>query len=266
MKDPRIPGTEKRFPRFKKKGRKNSFRTVLVGQNLKIDFEKRKIKAPKLGWISFRDDRRIENLKIRSMTFSRTPTLKYYVSVLYEDLLLEMPKVKFSGEMPKIVGLDMSLTNFFVDDRGNSPEYTRLYRKYEGKISELQKKISTSKNTQFKKKLRLRLNRIHEHIQNARKDFIEKLSTELVRKNDVIVIESLSLKDIAKFKTWEERKDSKDPFNHGKSAYDLGWNKFVSRLKTKAEERGKTIIEANRWFASTKTCNMCGYVNQDLTV
>lgn len=114
--------------------------------------------------------------------------------------------------------------------------------------------------------MRLRVNRIHERIENSRKDFIEKLSTDLVRNNDVIVIESLSLADIARFRKWEERKDSSDKFNHGKSVYDLGWGMFVQRLKDKAEEYNVQIIEADKWFASSKTCNKCGYVNKRLTI
>ena len=266
LKDPKIPSSEKGFPKFKKKNAKNSFRTIQVGGNLKIDFDHRKIKAPKLGWISFHDDRKIENIKIHNMTFSRTPSLKYYVSILYEDVSPNKEKVDISREDIKIKGLDMSLTNFFVDDEGNSPQYDRNYREAEKKIVWLQEKISTTKISSLKKKLRLRLARIHEHIANKRKDFNEKLSTKLVKENDVIVIESLSLKDMAKFKKWEERKESSDKSNHGKSVNDLGWCYFVNRLKTKAEEQGKIVIEANKWFASSKTCNICGYVNKDLII
>ena len=114
--------------------------------------------------------------------------------------------------------------------------------------------------------MRLRLARLHEHVANKRRDFNEKLSTKLVKENDVIVLETLSLKDISKFRKWSERKDSKDKCNHGKSVNDLGWNYFVNRLKTKAEEQGKVVVEADKWFASTKTCNTCGYVNKDLTI
>ena len=64
----------------------------------------------------------------------------------------------------------------------------------------------------------------------------------------------------------KERKNSTDKSNHGKSTYDLGWGMFLNRLKTKAEENGKMIIEADKWFASSKTCNHCGYVNKDLTI
>lgn len=115
-----------------------------------------------------------------------------------------------------------------------------------------------------KSKLRARLNRVYEHISNIRKDFIEKLSTKLVKENDVIVIENLSLKDMSRFKKWEERKLLKDKCNHGKSMNDLGWYMFTQRLKTKANEKGKAIIEADKWFASSKTCSKCGHVNREL--
>ena len=265
-KDSRIPSSEKGFPKFKKRNSKNSYRTVCNNNNLKVDFERKKVKAPKIGWISFRDDRRIEDIKIHSMTFSRTPSLKYYVSILYEDDVINKEKVDVNSPNLKVKGLDMFLTKFFVDDEGNSPQYDRNYRTSEKKIAWLQNKISTTKSKSLKNKLRLRLARLHEHISNKRKDFIEKISTKLVKENDVIVIESLSLKDMAKFKKWEERIESKDKSNHGKSVYDLGWYTFVQRLKTKAEEQGKVVIEANKWFASSKTCNVCGYVNRDLTI
>ena len=266
LKNPKIPSSEKGFPKFKKKNEKNSFRTIQVGGNLKIDFTKKKVKAPKLGWISYHDDRKIKNIKIHSMTFSKTQSLKYYVSILYEDHTPNKEKINVNKPNLKVKGLDMSLTNFFVDDEGNSPQYDRNYRKAEKKIAWLQQKISTSNCTQLKKKLRLRLARLHEHAANKRKDFNEKLSSKLIKENDVIVVESLSMKDMAKFRKWEERKDNKDKNNHGKSVNDLGWCYFVQRLKAKAEEQGKVIIEANKWFASSKTCNICGYVNKDLIV
>lgn len=264
MKNLKIPNSEKGFPKFKKKNSKNSFRTL--GPSLKIDFVNQKIKAPKLKWIKFRDNRVIENIKIHSMTFSRTPSLKYYVSILYEDQTPAKKQVDVNSPNLKIKGLDMSLTNFFVDDKGDSPQYDRNYQKYESKLSELQSRFSKVTKTQEKKKLRLRINRLYEHIANKRKDFNEKLSVQLVRENDIIVVESLSMKDIAKFRTWSERKNSKDKSNHGKTVNDLGWYYFVNRLKTKAEEQGKIIIEANKWFASSQICNICGYQNKDLVI
>lgn len=234
VKDPKVPSSEKGFPKFKKKHSRNSFRCVLTNNNIRIDFDKKKIRAPKLGWIKFHDDRKIDDIKIHSVTFSKNPSGKFYASVLYEDKTLDKKQVDLKKKDLKVKGLDMSLTNFFVDDEGNSPQYDQNYRKAEKKIYDLQKKISSQTEKQKKKKLRLRLARVHEHIANKRKDFIEKLSAKLVKENDVIAIESLSMKDIARFRTWEARKESKDKNNHGKSVYDLGWNCFVNRLKTKA--------------------------------
>ena len=264
VKNPKIK--EKGFPNFKRKNAKNSFRVQCVNSNIKVDFRRKKVKLPKIGWITYHDPRIIEKINIHSATVSKSTIDKYYVSILYDVEIPEPKQLDLKAKGLKVKGLDMSLTNFFVDDEGTSPMYDRNYRKFEKKIQDIQRLLS-SETKKFKKtKLRKRLAKVHEHIANKRKDFIEKLSHKLVHENDVIVIETLSLKDIAKFRTWEERKNSSDKANHGKSAYDLGWSMFLNRLKTKAEENGKMIIEADKWFASSKTCNHCGYVNKDLTI
>lgn len=97
--------------------------------------------------MSFHDNRVIEDINIHSMTFSRTPSLKYYVSILYEDVVQNKDKIDLTRKDIRVKGLDMSLANFFVDDEGNSPQYDRNYRKAEKKIAWLQEKISTSRCT-----------------------------------------------------------------------------------------------------------------------
>lgn len=253
LKDPKIPSSEKGFPKFKKRNAKNSYRTPQNGGNLKINFTERKIKLPKLGWVSFRDPRVLENYKINSITVSKTTTDKFYASVQYEVDIEEPKTVDPKAKGLKVKGLDMSLTNFFVDDEGNSPLYHRNYRENEKKLSSLQSRLDKATKKCDKKKLRMRINRIQEHLANKRRDFIEKLSDSLTKENDVIVVESLSLKDIAKFR-------------YGKSVFDCAWTAFLSRLKQKAQERGKTVIQADRWFASSKTCHVCGYKNDDLSI
>ena len=253
IKDPKIPASEKGFPRFKKRNVKNSYRTPQNGNNLKINFTERKIKLPKLGWVSFRDPRVLETYKINSITVSKTTTDKFYASVQYEVDIEEPKQVDPKAKGLKVKGLDMSLTNFFVDDEGNSPLYHRNYRENEKKLSNLQSRLDKTTRKSDKKKLRMRINRIQEHLANKRKDFIEKLSDSLTKENDVIVVESLSLKDISKF-------------NYGKSVFDCAWGTFLSRLKQKAQERGKIVIQADKWFASSKTCHVCGYKNDDLSI
>ena len=253
LKDPKIPSSEKGFPKFKRKNAKNSYRTPPNSSVLKINFEERKIKLPKLGWVSFRDSRVLENYKINSITVSKTTTDKFYASVQYEVDVEEPKQVDPKAKGLKVKGLDMSLTNFFVDDEGNSPLYCKNYRENEKKLSSLQSRLDKTTRKSEKKKLRMRINRIQEHLANRRKDFIEKLSHELTRDNDVIVVECLSLKDMAKFR-------------YGKSVFDCAWGTFLSRLKQKAQERGKIIIQADKWFASSKICHVCGYKNNDLSI
>lgn len=243
----------KGFPKFKRKDDKNSFRVQNTSNNIRFDTENHKIKIPKMTWIKYRDNRDVVG-NLKNITISKTKTNKFFASLLFEvEEDTQQPQVQKTNEL-KVKGLDMSFGNFFVDNNGESPDYVRLFRKYETKLANIHKIISSSNSKVFKRRMWLRANRINEKIANKRKDFIEKLSTKLIRENDVIVLETLSLQDMSKAK------------NHGKSVYDLGWGMFVERLKQKAEEHGKQIIQASKWFASTQICNVCGCKNKELTL
>lgn len=239
------------FPKFHKKGRKDSYRAINNNNGIEVDFENSKIKLPKLGWVNFRDGNRIYIGSIKNATISRTKTGKYFVSVLYEqELALEGVELT---ESLKTKGLDMSLSNFFVDDQGNSPVYERIFRKYESRLAHYQRKCSKKKKgSNNRKKAQLRVNRVYEKITNSRKDFTHQLSAKLIRENDVIVVESLNLKAMAQC------------LNLGKSINDLGYGEFLQQLQYKALWNNKILIKADKWFASSKTCSHCGYVHKDL--
>lgn len=241
------------FPKFHKKGKKDSYREVVTSNNIDIDFEKKKVKLPKLGWTSFRDKRTEMNGKLKQATVSRTATGKYFVSLLFEQELTlkgqEIPdKLK-----TKTIGLDMSVQSFFVDSEGNSPDYEKLYRKYEERLKFLQRRVSKKKKgSKNRKKAQMRVNRVFEAISNKRKDFIHKLSTELVQNNEVIVVENLNLRAMAQ------------TLNLGKSVNDLGYGMFLQQLQHKTLWNNKILIEADKWFASSKTCSKCGFKHKDL--
>ena len=159
--------------------------------------------------------------------------------------------VKTRGD--KVIGLDMSLQNFYVDSLGNTPQYVRQYRKYESKLAFLQKSLSRKpKGSNNRRKQRVKVARLYEKIINYRKDFVEKQSLNLVQEYDVIVVENLSLQGMSQ------------SLNLGKSVMDTGYSLFVKRLQDKAEELGKEIVLADKWFASSKTCHTCGYINKSL--
>ena len=246
-------GAKVGFPKFKKKRIGSSYRTMMTNNNIAIDFENHKVKLPKVGYVNFKDIRKEIEGTIKSATVSRSSTGKYFVSLLIEQEL-ELQGVRLDSiNESQVIGLDMSLEKLFVDDNGNSPAYERLYRKYEPLLKKAQRKMSKKKkgSKSWYKALH-KVNLIHERITNKRKDFTHKLSTELVRNNDAIVVEHLSLKGMSQ------------ALNLGKSVMDLGYSEFVRQLSYKSLWNNKTFIQADKWFASSKTCSVCGYKNKDL--
>ena len=240
------------FPKFKKKKNGGSYTTYATTVKL---INSKHIKIPKFGVVRFKQNK---NLKLEdnicSVTIKKTPTGKYFCSVLFEKEIPEVKKVDLS-ENSKIIGLDMSLTKFFVDNNGNSPAYQKIYKKHEKKLKRLQHFESRKKKDSIrKKKLRKSINLINEKITNKRKDFSHKLSTELVKNYDVIVVESLNLTSISQ------------GLKLGKSVMDLGYHQFINQLKYKCDWYGKHLVEADKWFASSKICNKCGYKYNDLAL
>ena len=154
-----------------------------------------------------------------------------------------------------VKGLDMSMEKFYVDNNGDSPDYIRRYREAQNHLAYLQRQVSKKqKGSVNRKKAQLKLNRCYEKIANSRKDFIEKLSTKLLNENDVIVIESLNMQSLAQ------------SLHLGKSVNDLAWGMFVNRLQQKSEVTNKLVIKADKFFASSQICHVCGYKNKDLTL
>ena len=241
------------FPKFKKKKLASSYRTRLY-DNSSMDFKNRKICFFKLGEVYYRDSRYASKGIPKSVTISRTSTGKYFASILFEQQIEEVKKVNVE-QLPKakVIGLDMSLDKFFVDDKGNSPVYERLYRKNEKKLKRLNRWLARKqKGSKNRKKQIRKLSLVHEQISNKRNDFTQKLSTQLVKEKDVIVVENLSLQGMSQ------------GLKLGKSIHDLGYSNFINQLKYKCDWYGKILIEADKWFASSKTCSKCGFIYKNL--
>lgn len=240
------------FPQFKKKKNGGSYTTSFINNNIRFDYENFKIKLPSLKWVKFKDNR-ISKDQIKQATISKTPTGKYYCSILFEREIEEVQKIELN-ENSKVIGLDMSLSNFFVDSNGNFPLFSKRYRKSEKKLKRLNHMISRKEKSNRRKKLRKSINRINEKIQNQRTDFCHKLSIQLVKDNDVIVVESLNLKAMSQC------------LHLGKSVMDLGYSQFINQLQYKCDWYGKHLVQADKWFASSKICHNCGFKYQDLTL
>lgn len=237
------------YPKFKKKGGPNSYRCKM---NCAINYEDKTIKILKAGSIKFRHGSIKDwylTAKVKSITISKTATGKYYASVLFGGNNSSCRQV----DTNKVIGLDCSLDKFYVDNLGNSPAYQRIYRQNESKLSKLQRscnrKVLGSSN---RKKVGFRVAKLNEKIKHKRLDFIEKLSLDLVKENDVIVVENLSLSGMKK------------ALNLGKSIADLGYSMFINKLQYKSTWNNKMLIKAHKYFSSSKTCSCCGYLNRDL--
>ena len=238
------------FPKFKNKGKKDSYSTNNQKGTVAIDGSF--IKLPKIGHIKANIHRSINGL-IKSATVSKAPTGKYYVSVLVETIAKPFPKTNSN------IGIDLGLTDFIVLSDGTKVANPKFLSKLQNKLARAQKimskralvakkdnrKLCDSKNYQ---KQKLKVAKIHEKISNTRKDFLHKQSFNIVKNHDIIVIEDLNVSGMLK--------------NHklAKAISDSSWSAFTTMLTYKADWYGKQLVKVDRWFPSSKTCSGCGHV------
>jgi len=232
------------FPRFKSKKSRNSF---TVPQHVKN--EENKIYFPKFNdGIKMIMEREIKG-KIKKATLSKTPTGKYFVSILTEKEYT--PSVKTGNS----VGIDLGIKDFLVLSNGTKIKNHRFLKHYERLLSKNQKHLSRKiKGSNHYEKKRVKVSKIHEKITNSRMDLIHKTTLNLVNQFDKIYLEDLNVKGMMK--------------NHklAKSIGDVSWGKFIDILTYKAEWNDKEIVHIDRFFPSSKTCSKCGYINSSLTL
>ena len=237
-----------KFPNFKSKHSKNSF---TVPQNTSISGGRVFIPKFKEG-IMCCVHREIVG-KIGKVTISKTPSGKYFVSVFTEEEYIT--PLEKTG---KSIGVDVGLKNLLVTSEGEIFKNNRYTRRYECKLAKAQQHLSRKKKgSRGFENQRLKVARLHEKISNSRADYLHKCSISLVRRYDTICIEDLNVKGMTK--------------NHrlSKSITDASWGNFVSMLTYKAEWNDKKVVKVDRYFPSSQTCNVCGYVNKqtkDLSV
>ena len=235
-----------KFPKFKKKKDKNSYRNGMMQKEIqKLIPDKNHIRIPKAGLVEFREDYDFAKLnitKICNITIERSKTNKYYCSICVD---VDIPEYEHTGD---VIGIDLGIKDLVIDSNGNKYSNPKYQVKVEKKIKHLQrlysKKIKDGKNQE---KVRLKLAVAHEKLCNKRKDNLHKITTKLIKENDVICIENLNVKGMIK--------------NHRltKVIQDASFGTLVSMLKYKAAWHNRQIIEIGRFYPSSKLCHCCGH-------
>jgi putative transposase len=224
------------LPKFKSKHGRQS---ISYPQNVKFDGDY--INLPKIGLVHCRIHKNFDGA-IKTVTVSRNPDGKYFVSVLVDDGKANPESVAVS----KAVGIDVGLTHFAITSDGSKFDNPRYFVKRQRNLKHKQQKLSRKKKgSQNRKKARFAVAKVHSKIARCREDFLHKLSRKIVNENQVIAVENLNIKGMVR------------NHNLAKAISDVGWGMFCTMLKYKAESEGKTYVEIDRFFPSSKTCHVC---------
>jgi putative transposase len=236
------------YPKFKKKGQKDSFVAVENYQTFKqSDF---KIHIPRIGKIKCSENLRFEG-KVNNVVVKRIANMWFAViNINIEDKPIEAP----NGNKNQVtVGVDMGIKSMMVLSDGTIYENPKALRTHLKQLKRLQRSLSRKqKGSNNRKKAQAKVARKHYRITNIRKNAIHQATTEIVKKYDKIIIETLKPKNIAK--------------NHklAQAVIDVSFGEMSRQLAYKCLWNNKELVKANQWFASSKLCSSCGHKKEIL--
>ena len=233
------------FPKFKSKRNDQSYTTNNQG-SVKFSTNDRYISIPKCPRIRIKKHRDFIGM-IKSITVSMTTDNKYYISLLVEE------ETESINLMDNAIGLDLGLKSLIVDSNGNKYKNHKYLTKSQNKLTKEQRKLSKMvKSSNNRNKQRIKVARIHRHINNQRNDYLHKLSKKIIDENQIICVESLSVKDMMN--------DSK----LARNISDVSWSRLVSMLIYKASWYDRKIIKVPSTYPSSQLCSLCGYQNKEV--
>lgn len=243
------------FPRFKKKGLHDAFR---YPQGFKLDESNSRIFLPKIGWIRYRNSRKIEGTP-KQVTVSLSAG-KWYVSIQTER---EVPEPVHPSQ--SVVGIDMGIARFATLSDGSSLRPLHSFRKHEKKLAALQRKAA--KRVKFSanwRKLKARIQRLHRKIANVRNDFLHKATTSISKNHALVVIEDLKVQNMSRSASGtldHPGKNVRVKAGLNKSILDQGWFEFRRQLAYKLAWLGGTLLLVPPQYTS-QTCSHCGCVDK----
>ena len=168
---------------------------------------------------------------------------RWFASLLVDTDIAQLPK------SDKQIGLDVGITSLIATSNGDKIANPKHFKQLRKKLKRAQKALSRKqKGSNNRHKARLKVAKVHAAITDARQDFLHKLTTQLVRENQTIVVEDLAIKNMVK--------------NHklALAISDASWGELIRQLAYKCEWYGRELIKIDRWFPSSKRCGNCGHI------
>lgn len=236
---------KKGFPKFKSKhDNKQTFRAV---QSVRVADNMLFLPKFKSG-IKMNVHRPLEG-RILFATVSKNATGKYYVSITCETEYTPYDKTLSA------VGIDTGIKDLAILSDGTKYENIKSLKTNLKKLKYQQRQLSKKqKGSKSRERQKLKLASLHERVTNVRKDYLSKVSTDIIKKHDIISVENLAVKNMVK------------NHNLAQALSDVSLGTFYIMLEYKAKWNEKQIIKINRFFPSSKTCSCCGFINDELTL
>lgn len=201
-----------------------------------------KLRLPKIGDVKVRWSRDLPS-EPSSVTVIKDAAGRYFASFVVEVDPEPLPLTDSE------VGIDLGLATFAVLSNGKTVTSPKFFRRAERRLKKAQQDLSRKdKGSNNRAKARLRVAKAHAEVADARRDFAHKQSTALIRENQVICVEDLCVKGLARTRL-------------AKSVHDAGWAQFVQMIEDKGARAGRTVVKVDRWFPSSQTCSTCGRVD-----
>lgn len=182
--------------------------------------------------------------KPTSVTVSLHPSGRWHISIRFDD-----PTIQPLPVTDNTVGIDLGITSLIATSNGDKIANPKHFKKHRKRLKKAQKNFSRKqKGSKNREKARIKVAKIHLKISDSRKDFLHKTTTQLVRENQTIAVESLAVKNMVK--------------NHklALAISDSGWSELIRQLDYKCRWYGRNLVAIDRWFPSTKRCSSCGYI------
>ena len=234
------------FPKYKSKKNDQSYTTNMINNNIKFSDNNRYISIPKCKRIRIKKHRDFSGV-IKSATISKSTDDKYYISILVET------EIKPLERNDNSIGLDLGVKDLLITSNGLKYKNHKYLAKSEKKLAREQRKLSHMvKGSSNRDKQRIKIARIHKHINNQRNDYLHKLSKHIIDENQIICVEDLKVMNMTK----------ENKFN--KELLDSSMSRLLTMLTYKASWYGRTIVKVPSNYPSSQLCSSCGYQNKEV--